>query len=98
LDLNIQSFLDIVFIGVSHKLPEHIVQDASILEVIDLRLGVKTAGNGESLTRISCDSNVLTNSKISFIQVDSELFPSVESKRVGRLSSLELHREDTHTN
>jgi hypothetical protein len=37
----------------SHKLPEHIVQDTSVLEVIDLRLGIEAACNCESLSSIS---------------------------------------------
>ena len=82
----------------SHELSEDVVEDTTVLEVLNLGLSVETAGDGESLASARGHTDVLTDLEVATLHVNAEGLSAVEAKRVSVLAALELHGEDAHTN
>jgi len=72
------------------------VEDASVLEIGDLGVGVKSALDNEALACVGGHGDVLADAEVSTLHIDAELFCAVEAEVVSTFTSLELHREDSH--
>lgn len=72
------------------------MKDASVLEVSDLGVSVKTAYGCEALSSAGLNNDVLTNFKFTTLHVDVEFLGTVEAKSLSGLSILELQGKDTH--
>lgn len=74
------------------------MQDTSVLEVLDLRVGIESNVDSESFAGVSSDFEGLTYGQLSSVELDGELLEAGEAEGVGILASLELEGEDSHTN
>lgn len=77
---------------------EDVVEDTTVLEVVDLWVSVESAGDGEGLAGIGGDCDVLTDLKSTALKVDVEGLSAIKAERVSALASFELHWKDSHTN
>jgi hypothetical protein len=84
--------------GSLHELSEDVVEDATVLEVGKLRLGVDSDLNSELLAVISSDLKRLTDLEVASVSRDVESLLASEAKSVSRLAREELQGQHTHTN
>ena len=62
---------------------KNVIQNASVLEIRDFRVGVETAGHGQSLARRSLDSHILINFEVATLHVNIESFSAIETVCIG---------------
>ena len=82
---------------VGHELAQHVVQDASVLEVGHLDLGVEP-GNGlkaGAVVDLHCDG--LADLNVAVVELDAEALLSGEAQGGCALSLLEDQGQDAHS-
>lgn len=72
------------------------MQNATVLVVGDLWVGIKSTGHRDLLTTLGGYHNILANLKLTALSINREFLFASEAVRVCVLALFELKREDSH--
>jgi hypothetical protein len=74
----------------SHKFSKHVVEDTTVLHVLNFWLRIQSANNCERFTSIGGNGDVLTDLECTSLKVDTEGLSSIKAVSICTLSGLEL--------
>jgi len=81
----------------SHEFSKHVVEDTTVLHVLNLWLRIQSANNSNRFAGIGGNGDVLTDFECTSLKVDTEGLSSIKAVSISTLSGLELKWQNAHT-